>query len=260
MTTDIQLKGTDQCSEASAFSGILKPNDLTEKRKTVKFSYSQTRKVELKEKTLTDNRIVSGIKNEEAVAAYKILRTRLLQKLKAHKWNTFGITSARSGQGVTLSAINTAMTLAQEHTHTVLLVDFNFKKPAICSTLGIQPQFGIEDYLFEELPLDKILINPDIEKLVILPCKEPIIDASELMNSPRVVEMVDELKSRYPNRIVIFDLPSVLEGDEVISFSSYIDALLLVVQENHTTKEDIGLMAELLKGVPILGSVLNKGA
>src|SRR3990167_4291 len=126
MTMDIQLKGKDQLSETSVFSGILKISDLTEKRKSVKFSYSQTRKVELSEKTLTDNRIVSSIKNEETVAAYKILRTRLLQKLKANKWNTFGITSARSGQGVTLSAINTAITLAQEHTHTVLLVDFNF--------------------------------------------------------------------------------------------------------------------------------------
>lgn len=259
MTMDTSLKNIDKLFEPQRVATL--PNAVlqTEKRKEIKVSYSQTRQVQLNEKVLMDNRIVSSLKSEEIVAAYKVLRTRLLQKLKTNKWNSFGVTSARQGQGTTLSAINIAITLAQEHTHSVLLVDFNLRRPNICNTLGITPEFGIENYLFDDVSLDKILINPGMDKLVILPCKDPIEDASELMSTPRVTEMVEELRSRYPNRVVIFDLPPVIEGDEVISFCPYIDALLLVIKENGTKKDDIALMADMLKGVPILGSVLNQG-
>lgn len=230
----------------------------SEKRKEIKVTYSQTRQMQLKNNILDNNRVVVALKDEKIVAAYKVLRTRLLQKLKANRWNSFGVTSARSGAGSTLSAVNIAVTLAQELTHSVLLVDFNLKNPGICKTLGFLPEFGLENYLFDDVPLDQILVNPNLDRLVVLPCKESVSDASELMTSPRVIELVDELKSRYPARIVVFDLPPVLEGDEVLSFSSCIDALLLVIQENGTTKEDLGLMSELLKGVPIIGTLLNK--
>lgn len=260
MTIDTSLKTMDNPFDPPRVALKPKMADQVEKRKEIKVSYSQTRQVRINEKTLAENRIVSSLKSEEIVAAYKILRTRVLQKLKANKWNSFAVTSARQGQGTTLSAINTAISLAQEHTHSVLLVDFNLRRPNVCKALGITPEFGVEDYLFNQVPLDQILLNPGMEKLVILPCKSAIEDASELMSTPRVTELVEELKSRYSDRVVIFDLPPVLEGDEVISFCPFVDALLLVIKENETRKEDIAMMADLLKGIPVLGTVLNQAS
>lgn len=231
-----------------------------ERRKEIRVTYSQTRQLSLHQPTLINNRIVTALENEEIIAAYKVLRTRLLQKLKAHRWNCVGITSAKQKQGSTLSAINLALSLAQETTHSVLLVDLNLKHPTIFSTLGLEPEYGLENYLFDDMPLDQILVNPGIERLVILPCKDIVDASSEIMSSPKITELVDEVKSRYPNRIVIFDLPPVLEGDEVLSFAPFIDGLLLVIEENVTTKEDIFVMSDLLKGIPILGTVLNKAS
>lgn len=253
-------KTVEKPVEARLLAGFNAPQANAEKRQEIRVTYSQTRQMPLKNSLLVDNRVINALKDEAVIAAYKVLRTRLLQKMKANRWNALGVTSARSGEGATLSAINIAITLAQELTHSVLVVDFNLKNPGIYKTLGLTPEYGLENYLFDDVPLDQILVNPHLDRLVVLPCKESVPDASELMTSPRVIELVEELKTRYPARIVIFDLPPVLEGDEVLSFSSCLDALLLVVQENSTTKEDLEMMAELLKGVPIIGTLLNKSS
>lgn len=255
---DNLLKNSEKTLEPRMITALNNDKTSGEKRLEVQVTYSQTKQLPLQKTTLINHRVVTAIENDEVIAAYKILRTRLLQKLKANRWNCVGITSARRSQGSTLSAINLALCLAQETTHSVLLIDMNLKNPAICSTLGIATNAGLENYLFDDVGLEKILINPGIEKLVILPCREMIESSSELMSSPKISELVDDVKSRYPNRIILFDLPPVLEGDEVISFAPNIDGLLLVIEENVTTKEDIYLMSDLLKGVPILGTVLNK--
>ncbi len=257
---DFSAHHAEQLMENRTLSSVTPVRASAEKRKEIKVTYSQTRQLHTRESTLISNRVISALKDDTVIAAYKVLRTRLLQKMKANRWNALGITSARSGEGATLSAVNTAITLAQEVTHSVLLVDFNLKNPSLHKTLGLEPEFGLEHYLFEDFPLDKILINPGMERLVVLPCTSAIADASELMTAPRVIELVEELKTRYPNRVVIFDLPPVLEGDEVLSFSAFIDALLLVIQENNTTKDDLARMSELLKGVSLIGTLLNKAS
>lgn len=257
---DHPVKITEKLLENRVITSLNNAKMNAEKRKEIRVTYSQTRQLPLHQPTLINNRIVTSLENEEIVAAYKVLRTRLLQKLKANRWNCVGITSAKQKQGSTLSAINLALSLAQETTHSVLLVDFNLKHPTICKTLGLEPLCGLEDYLFEDMPLDQILLNPGIERLVILPCKDVVDASSEIMSSPKITELVEEVKSRYANRVVIFDLPPVLEGDEVLSFAPFIDGLLLVIEENVTTKDDIFLMSDLLKGIPILGTVLNKAS
>lgn len=257
---DHPVKSTEKLLESRVITNLNNARMSGEKRKEIRVTYSQTRQLPLHQPTLINNRIVTALENEEIVAAYKVLRTRLLQKLKANRWNCVGITSAKQKQGSTLSAINLALSLAQESTHSVLLVDFNLKHPTICNTLGLDSKYGLEDYLFDDIPLDQILVNPGIERLVILPCKDIVEASSEIMSSPRITELVEEVKTRYPNRIVLFDLPPVLEGDEVLSFAPFIDGLLLVIEENATTKEDIFLMSDLLKGIPILGTVLNKAS
>lgn len=257
---DHPVRNPEKVIEHRVITGLNNNKTAVEKRKEVRVTYSQTRQLSLQKTTLINHRIVSAVENEEIIAAYKIFRTRLLQKLKANHWNCVGITSARRGQGSTLSAINLALCLAQESTHSVLLIDLNLNNPAIYSTLGLSSNVGLGNYLFDDANLEEILINPGIERLVILPCREMIESSSEIMSSPKISELVDDVKSRYPNRIVLFDLPPVLDGDEVISFAPNIDGLLLVIEENVTTREDIYLMSDLLKGIPILGTVLNKAS
>jgi Mrp family chromosome partitioning ATPase len=70
--------------------------------------------------------------------------------------------------------------------------------------------------------------------------------------------LVRELKNRYRSRIVVFDLPPLLSGADVLAFAPHAEAALLVVEEGKTPAEDVTRAAELLSTTHLIGAVLNK--
>ncbi|MCF6355769.1 MAG: CpsD/CapB family tyrosine-protein kinase [Candidatus Polarisedimenticolaceae bacterium] len=223
-------------------------------------TYTETSVVSLHPDSLYEKRVVAIDENDPATAAYKVLRTQVLQRLRVNKWNSLAITSPTEGCGKTLTAINLAICLAREVNHTVLLVDMDLRRPKLHSYFPGIPGLGISDYLLNDVELSGILINPGIERLVILPGHKPFSSSSETLSSPKMVELVEELKSRYPSRIVLFDLPPVLPCDDVIAFAPYVDAALLVIEDGKTQENELKRAVELLDSVNILGTVLNKSS
>ena len=221
-------------------------------------SYSRTRVVPFDDTTLARNRILLGHDTDAASSAYKLLRTQVQQRLSANGWNALAISSPVAGEGKTLTAINLSIALAREIQHTVLLVDLDLRKPAVHTYFGQEPRYGIVDYLLDGIPLGDILINPGIERLVVLPAAREVANSSELLSSPKMAQLVDELKSRYPARIVIFDLPPLLMSDDMLAFSPYVDTSLLVIEDGRTTRDQLTRAVEMLEGTHLLGTVLNK--
>ncbi len=218
----------------------------------------RTRVVAVDPAILERNRIVPALPQHELTDAYRVLRTRILQTMNANHWNSLAITSPATGSGKTLTSINLAISLAREVNRTVLLADFNLRCPSIHEYFGYEPEYGLSDYLYNDIPLDKILFRPSIDRLVILPGRESIHNSSETLRSPKMEQLVAEMKSRYENRLVIFDLPPILAVDDAIAFKPYTDSILLVAEDGATRKEDLQKSLEMLKGVPLLGTVLNK--
>ena len=85
-----------------------------------------------------------------------------------------------------------------------------------------------------------------------------MLNSAEMLNSPKMSQLVDELKTRYASRIVIFDLPPVLDAADAMAFAPYVDATLLVVEEGRTRRKEIERAMDLLSGTNVLGTVLNK--
>jgi len=118
---------------------------------------------------------------------------------------------------------------------------------------------GLADYLLDNQPIEDLLVHTGIGHFVLLPAGRPISNSTEILTSPKMLGLVEELKHRYPSRIVIFDLPPLLHTADVLAFSPYIDALLLVVEEGKTTVEEVQRALALVKNSrPVLGTVLNK--
>lgn len=222
-------------------------------------TYTQTRIFKVDPEVLRRNRVIGGSSDDGVVDAYRMLRTRVLQRLHEHDWKSLAITSPGPGEGKTLTAVNLALSLAMEVNHTVLLVDLDLRRPSVHGLFGFQPEHGVADYLFSDIPMSSILFTPSVERLVILPGNTRQENSSELLSMPRTREMVEEITTRYPERIVIFDLPPVLLVDDAIAFAPYVDAFLLVVEEGETVKPALTEARELLKNVNLLGTVLNKG-
>lgn len=221
-------------------------------------TYTKTKSVDTSKDILRNKKVIASNTNDTISDQYKVLRTQVLQSLKKNQWNSLIITSPNEGSGKTLTSINLAISLAREVNHTVLLVDLDLRRPSIQQYFFLQEQMGISDYLTDNVELSKILFNPSLERLVILPGNKSFNNSSEMLSSPKMVKLVEEVKSRYPNRIVIFDMPPVLYCDDVIAFSPYIDAIMLVVEEGKTRKDELEKTNRLLANKNIIGTVLNK--
>ncbi|MCC5793937.1 MAG: exopolysaccharide biosynthesis protein, partial [Chromatiales bacterium] len=163
--------------------------------------YSQTKVIEVPEQTLLDNRLIAALPDHPYKDAYRMLRTRVLQTLRANNWNTLAVTGPASGCGKTLTATNLAISLAMEMTNTVLLVDLDLRKPSVHKYFGFEPDKGLSDYLAKQATLPEILVSPGIARLVVLPGREALPNSSEMLRSPTMVALVNELKHRYPERI-----------------------------------------------------------
>jgi protein-tyrosine kinase len=235
-------------------------NSATLPADSEQFSYTQTRIQTTQSKHLQENRIITGFKPGKWLESYKMLRTRCLQLMDVMNWNTLAITSPGNNAGNSLMAANLAISIAMELDRSVLLVDANFQNPSICKLFGIKAEKGLGDYLLNDAPLNEMLINPDVDRLVILPAGKEMLNSTEMLRSPKMIRLVNELKTRYPSRIIIFDLPPLLSQADTLGFSPYVDCVLLVVDEGHTKTEELEHAASLLKETNVLGTVLNKAS
>jgi capsular exopolysaccharide synthesis family protein len=219
--------------------------------------YSQTKVMKPESATLQNNRVIYGEADRVGLTAYKMLRTQILQRMTARGWNTLGITSPAPEDGKTLTAINLAISLARELHHTVLLVDADLRNPNVHKYFGIHVSAGIGDYLLKGVPMEEVLVNPGIDRLVLMPGRAPVENSSEILASPAMGELVEQLKSRYPSRIVLFDLPPILSADDALSFTPFVDAFLMVLRDGETGREELEHAMDMMKDATIIGTVLN---
>ena len=189
---------------------------------------------------------------------YKVLRTRILQHAKPKGWNTLMVTSPRPGEGKTLTAINLALTIAKAFGQTALLVDCDFHQQQIHRYLGLESDRGIVDYLLDGVPLKELIIWPKIDKLTLISGGRTISESAELLGSQRMKDLVMEMKTRYGDRYVIFDVPPVLSGADALTFSQLVDGIIMVVEEGRTPIKVVDKALDLMPKEKFLGFVLNK--
>jgi len=219
---------------------------------------TQTRTVKINRESLEKYKIIYDCRIHPAADQVKILRTQLLQRLIPGGGNSVLITSPKPGEGKTVNAISLAISLAQEIERTVLLVDANLRNPTMAEYFGLPREKGLSDYLLGEVSIPEILINPGIEKLTLLPGGRPLATSSEVLGASRMAELVKEMKERYPERILVFDGPDILTAADSLLFSKFVDGIVLVVEAETTTRNDIKLAIDRIGKEHLIGTILNK--
>lgn len=220
--------------------------------------YTESQVVTLDKKTVGDNRCVCIYQDAPEIDAYKILRTQIEQRTMEKGWNVIMITSVLPGEGKTLTAINLAMVFAREFKHTVLLVDADLKEQNIHRYMGFEGKLGLIDYILDGRPLKDLIVWPRIEKLTVISGSRTIQDSTELLGSPRMGKLVSEMKARYTDRYVFFDVPSVLNRSDTMAFAPFVDGIVLLVEAGKTKIEDVQKTLEVLPQDRILGFVMNR--
>jgi non-specific protein-tyrosine kinase len=227
-------------------------------RKEINPMYSRTRTLQVDPRWLRRNRIVSLSKNDPVRDQMRILHTQVLNRMQEIGARTLMVTSANPREGKTLTSINLAISLSQKLDQTVLLVDADLRKPTVHQYMGFEILAGLTACLLGQAEIPELLVNPGIEKLVILPGGAPLPNSSELLGSPAMEALVAELKERYADRVVVIDTSSLLACADPLVLSRFVDAVLLVVECERTSGRDLEKALELLKDSKIVGTVFNK--
>jgi capsular exopolysaccharide synthesis family protein len=221
-------------------------------------SYTQTKVVELTREKLEQQRVIAGMYNNPQSAVFRMLRTQILKKMRENNWQTLAVTSPTGGEGKSLVASNLAVAIAMELNQTVLLVDMDLRNPSLNSYFSLDAEYGLKDYLERDLALSDVLINPGIKRMVILPGLGRAEDSAELLSSPKMASLVSDIKSQYGSRMIIFDVPPLLQTDDVVLAANYFDATLLVLEDGKNKGAEITKAIQLLDGHNLIGTVLNK--
>lgn len=220
--------------------------------------YEQTRVVQLNHEHLAKNRIVSFNKNNHLSLGFDILRTQIIKKMLKNGWRTMAITSPIPGCGKTMVSINLAMSIAHHTDKTAMLVDFDLRSPTVSKYLGLPAGSTLNDVLSGDATIAESLVNPGLNRLVILPTTTPIKHSSEVLSSRKVGNLITELRDRYAERIVIFDMPPLLGTDDAMIMLSQVDCVLVVVGNGMVSKSDLTESMRYVDQDKLLGTVLNK--
>ncbi len=258
----LKVSGNPSAPDAAGRRNLLstRPAPVAESRGTAIFDelwrYASVH--ELDPVTLQRNRVVTDQQPLVVKSAYKMLRTRLLQRMRANRWSKLGITSARAGAGKSLTAINTAISIAREPNQNVILVDLDLRRPSIARYLDIEPQYDLSDYLLNDIEIEDVVVKTSIERLLIIPAITAHENSSELLSSPRMMDLVRLLSADTQGCTVIFDFPPMLDADDLLAFSPNIDALLFIVAECETRRSDLQQAQGMLEDLHVIGVILNK--
>jgi non-specific protein-tyrosine kinase len=220
--------------------------------------YSESLSRQLDTKTVLNNRCVCIAPDAPQLDSYKVLRTKIHQMTQEKGWNSVMITSPLAGEGKTLTSINLALTFSKAYNQTVLLVDCDLRNQNIHRMLGFESSFGLIDYLMDNKPLQEFIIWPGIEKLSLISGGRTIHNSTELLGSERMKTLVQELKSRYKDRYVLFDVAPVLQGADALALAPYVDSIVMVVEQGRTSMRDVNKALEVLPQEKFLGFVMNR--
>jgi len=173
--------------------------------------------------------------------------------------NLIMVTSALPGEGKSFTAINLAISIAMELDNTVMLVDADVARPSVLNMLGLPPAKGMLDVLQQNsVDISGVLLRTNIEKLSILPSGTPHPRATELLASDTMVRLLDDMASRYSDRIIVFDSPPLLLTTESRVLATHMGQVLVVVNAENTAQAAVKQALSTIESCPLKMMVLNQ--
>jgi len=210
------------------------------------------------EKNPIDANLVSLLEPRSFEAEqFKLLRTNLLYPASGKAPRSILVTGPSPGEGKSFVAANLAISVALNIDRYVLLMDCDLRRPVIHKRFGFGQVPGLSEYLSKGASLPSFLLRTKVDRLTILPGGLPPPNPSELMSSERMSALVEEVTSRYSDRLIIIDSPPPPLTAETSVIARHVDGILLVVKHRKTGRDVIRKVIARLGKDKILGCVVN---
>ena len=200
--------------------------------------------------------LIDGKDDNPDSEAYRIMRTNIEFNRKSPSASSITIVSGGPGEGKSTTLNNLAYTFAKGG-YTTLLVDADLRRPSQHRIFGFENKVGLSDYLTKNYELEDVVKQTKIDNLYFLPSGLLPSDAVGILNSQRMLDMIQDAKSRFD--IVFFDSPPILGVSDASVLSSEVDLTIIVVQHRRFPKsmlQRVKLAVDNVGG-KTLGVVLN---
>ncbi|MGR3762397.1 CpsD/CapB family tyrosine-protein kinase (plasmid) [Roseobacteraceae bacterium NS-SX3] len=206
---------------------------------------------------LARSRLVAHHGGPEA-APYDMLRTRMLQQIRANGWRRIALVSPDSGCGKSTTAANLAFSFGRQKDLRTMLLDLDMRRNGLAGYLQQQCKHNMGDVLqgkadFREHGLrhgDNVAFGLN---------GGPVEDSSEILQSQQALRVLEEIEAAYQPDIVLFDTPPMMARDDSHGFLKNTDCALIIAAAEKTTIDQIDAterqVAELTN---VMGIVLNK--
>jgi len=173
--------------------------------------------------------------------------------------NRIMITSSVPAEGKSFVALNLALSIAMERDTTVLLIDADTTRYSLSRMLGIESRRGLLDLLVDNRVLvSDALLRTNVKRLTLLPVGARQRHATELLASEVMERLVEELASRYRDRILIFDTPPLLGAAEPAVLATQMGLIIVVVEADKTSQKVLTNALSTIRSCPMVTTVLNK--
>jgi Mrp family chromosome partitioning ATPase len=213
--------------------------------------------MDLRPGRLRRRRVLSFESGQEG-AEFDRLRTRMLQRMKPGGWRRVAVVSPSAQNGKSTVSANLALSLARQTHLRTMLIELDLRRPGMSPILGLPQGLDVTKVLSGEgtLPDHAVRLR---ENLIVAPALPMRTGSAEFLQDPDTAVALDELTEAYDPSVVLFDMPPMGAGDDVIGFLANVDCALIVAAAGVTTMKEIDLCErEVAERTEVLGLVLNK--
>ncbi|MET0348441.1 MAG: XrtA-associated tyrosine autokinase, partial [Rhizobacter sp.] len=209
--------------------------------------------------------LVPGHSSTQLGEEFRVIKRPLIRNAQGkgaapvHHGNLIVVTSSMAGEGKTFFAMNLALSIAMELDASALLVEADILKPAVMHRLGLPQRRGLLDMLTDpKIDASEVMLRTNIPKLSLLPAGSRSMQSTELLASARMGEFLDELATRYRDRIIVFDAPPLLQTSEAQVLAARAGQVVVVVEAGRTSAAAFTQAMDTLESCPVVMTALNK--
>lgn len=259
--TDSQAPATLEAGRADmdrAAQAVNTSEATTPQQRARRFDIDFTRLAE--RGLLTPDMPQSRIANEFRVAKRPLLNNCVGKSaVPVENARRIMITSAVPGEGKSYVSLNLAMSIAMERDSTVLLVEGDPTRPSLASLMGMPPSKGLIDLLVNpSLDVSDVLVRTNLGRLSFISAGTRHHHSTELLASKAMENLVNEVASRYEDRILIFDSPPILAAPEPRVLARYMGQIVFVIEAERTSQSMVLEALDALEACPVVMTLLNK--
>lgn len=189
---------------------------------------------------------------------FDVIRTRMMQVMRANGWTRVAVTSPTAGCGKTTMVMNLAYALSRHRSHKTMVFDMDLRKPDMARAMQIPGAHQVSRVFAGDADFTDHALRTR-ENVIFATNRDGITGSAELLQSAGTARVLDDLMAHYTPDTMLFDMPPMLTGDDTMGFLSRVDCVLLLAAAEQTRISQIDQCErDAASQTNVMGVILNK--